>query len=94
MHRPPLPSDERLVAIAALRDVLQRHFAPAIDAGEADEMYTTLELHQVIDEHSPGTLSSSRQMRDLLLALGYRELRIGTDLRWMLKRVPIAPFSG
>lgn len=92
-YTPPLTADERMLAVAALRDVLARHFAPAKDAGDADEMYTTLELHQVIDEHSPGTVRSPQHLRELLLALHYREQRIGTEVRWMLKRAN-APFSG
>ena len=64
---PPLDEVEADLVATHLRPVLTSMFAPATDAGDADEMYTTTELHLLIEDHAPGMIQVEHMRTALAL---------------------------
>lgn len=88
-YRPPRTEEDLEKVVESVRDVLLPCYRPATTPGEASEMLTTTELWHVLQERAPD-LVQMNELRDVMVALGYVEHRIGTSMCWMLKVVGLS----
>jgi len=70
--------------IEPVQELLSQFFAPAASLATAELMLSTAELHFRIQEHAPG-LVPVECLRDVLIALDYKEEHAGDGFVWLLK---------
>lgn len=77
----PDPTDKDLDTV---KEVVERHYQPAHDAGDATEMLTTEQFFAWFEEQVPGLIDRA-SFRHVLVGLGFRDLRIRSDVYWLLR---------
>lgn len=78
------PNDDLVALTEELRDMMQGHFLPAKDEGDASQFQTTGQLHALIQQHAPGKFPIEI-FRDLMLQAGFLEVQVGGFWYWLLK---------
>lgn len=80
-----IPDDPLKSLTEDVEKLLAPHFSPAGDAGSANMMLSTEELHFQITQHAPETLPVGL-LRPIMLTLNYREIHTGEGFVWLLKK--------
>lgn len=68
-----------------VRELIDPHFSPARDAGDADLMLSTDELHYQLAQHAP-EMPPKDYLRVILLALNFKSGHTGESFVWYLKQ--------